>query len=148
MDREAKKQSKVICKGKITVDSGAAESVLPADMLTEIKLQESEGSKNGVQYVAANGAIMPNLGEKRVRFKTQDGADSSILFQVTHARKPLASVSKIVKKGNRVVFEPEGSYIEHVSSGEKIPLQESGGTYHLDVEYLAESCHQVFARQE
>ena len=71
-----------------------------------------------------------------------------ILFQVQHTRKPLASVSKIVKKGNRVLFDLEGSYIEHVKSGKKIPLQESGGTYHLDVEYLADDCQQGFTRQD
>jgi hypothetical protein len=84
---------KAIGKGRITIDSSAAESVLPRDMLHEIRLQESEGSKAGVQYVAANGGKMPNLGEKKVRFKTKNGMESNVVFQVTDARKPLASVA-------------------------------------------------------
>ena len=129
---------KAIGKGRITIDSGAAESVLPRDMLHEIRLQESEGSKAGVQYVAANGGKMPNLGEKKVRFKTKNGMESNVVFQVTDARKPLASVSKIVKKGNRVIFSPTESYIENITSGKKIELNEVNGTYHMDVEFLAE----------
>jgi len=130
-------KAKAIGKGRITIDSGAPESVLPHDMLHEIKLQESEGSRAGVQYIAANGGKMPNLGEKRVHFKTKTGMESNVVFQVTHARKPLASVSKIVKKGNRVVFSPTGSYIENIDSGKKIELNEVNGTYHMDVEFLA-----------
>ena len=77
---------------------------MPAEMLKEVQLRESEGSRRGTQYVAANGGKMPNLGEKKVHFLTEDNLESNIVFQVTHARKPLASVSKIVKKSSRVIF--------------------------------------------
>ena len=79
---------------------------------------------------------MPNLGEKRVRFKTKDGSTSGIVFQVTHARKPLASVSKIVKKGNTVTFSPNGSFIENLQTGKRINIEEANGTYHIDVDYV------------
>ena len=124
-------------KGKITVDSGAAESVMPVDMLKEVQLKESIGSRSGVHYVAANGGRMPNLGEKQVYFKTKNGAESNVVFQVTHARKPLASVSKMVKKGNRVVFSPTGSYIENIATERRIDMEEVNGTYRIDVEYLS-----------
>jgi len=134
----SKRQKKPIGAGKITIDSGAAESVMPMEMLKEIQLKESKGSKAGVQYIAANGGRMPNLGEKQVHFKTSDGAESNVVFQVTHARKPLASVSKMVKKGNRVIFSPSGSYIENIATKKRIDMQEVNGTYQIDVEYLAE----------
>ena len=89
-----------------------------------------------MQYIAANGGKMPNLGEKKVHFKTKSGMESNVVFQVTDARKPLASVSKIVKKGNRFVFEPDGAYIENIASNKKIKLEEINGTYHMDVEYM------------
>ena len=123
-------------RGKITIDSGAAESVMPVDMLKEIQLRESEGSRKGISYIAANGGRMPNMGERKVHFKTDTGSESSVVFQVTHARKPLASVSKIVRKGNRVIFDAQGSYIENVSTGKRIGLHEENGTYHLDVEFV------------
>ena len=49
----------------------------------------------------------------------------------------MLSVSKVVKAGNRVVFEDSGSYtytyIEHKESGEVTPLVEKGGLYKLNV---------------
>ena len=105
----SKRTTRVLEKGKITIDSGAAETVMPATTLQEIKISESSGSRAGLCYVAANGGTMPNLGEKRVKFRTKNGKESNILFQVTHAHKPLASVSKIVQKGNVVVFAPDRS---------------------------------------
>ena len=105
--------------GKITVDSGAAESVWPEGLMPEIQTKPSVGSQTGVTYVAANGNRMPNLGEKKVHFKTKDGLNFSITFQVTKVKKPLAAVSKITQKGNWIRFGPSEAYIEnpHHKSG-------------------------------
>lgn len=126
-------------RGRITIDSGAAESVMPASEVPEVPIKESEGSRRGVNYVAANGSKMPNLGEKNIRFSTKDGTRSGIVFQITHTRKPLASVSKIVKKGNSVTFSPEGSHILNLRTGRKIDIEEANGTYYIDVEYMTGS---------
>ena len=134
-------------RGRMTIDSGAAESVLPSGMLPHIKMQESVGSRKGVHYIAADGGRMPNLGEKRVPFKTSDGATSSVLFQVTNARKPLVSVARIVEKGNRVIFSQSGSYIENERTRRRIPIVAENGTYHLEVEFLDAVAASGFARQ-
>ena len=128
---------KTLGKGRITIDSGAAESVMPENYLTEIPIVPSEGSRRGVRYVTANGSKMPNVGERKVHFKTIDGGMSSVVFQVTNAKKPLVSVSKIVQKGNRVVFDQSSSYIENLKTGKKFPIELLNGTYQLDVEYVA-----------
>lgn len=117
------------------MDLGAAESVVPYDMLEEIQICESAGSKAGLSYIVANGGRMPNLGERHVRFKTKDGLSSSVLFQNTHARKTLAAVSRIVQKCNKVVFSPGRSYIENIRSGQKIDLVEA---HHMDVDFITE----------
>ena len=41
----------------------------------------------------------------------------------------LLSVSRMIKAGNTIVFDDEGSYIEHKASGEWLPLEEKGGVY-------------------
>ena len=126
-------------RGKITIDSGAAESVLPADMLPNEALVEGEARKKGVRYVAANGGKMDNLGEKRVRFRRNGAAAvNNITFQVTGVSKPLASVSRILDKGNTVVFSRigEGSFIRNERTGEKIPIVEEKGTFVVDVEFM------------
>ena len=56
-------------RGRITIDSGAAESVLPKNMLPNEPIVEGEAKRRGVKYVAANGGKMENIGEKKVKFK-------------------------------------------------------------------------------
>ena len=46
-------------KGRITIDSGAAESVIPPGMLEEVPIKESAGSRAGMCYIAANGGKCP-----------------------------------------------------------------------------------------
>ena len=125
--------------GKITVDSGAAESVWPDGLMPEIQTKPSMGSQTGVTCVAASGNRMPNLGEKKVHFKTTDGLNSSITFQVTKVKKPLAAVSKITEKGNWVCFGPSEACIENVATGKRTNLEPHKGTYSLDVEYFNET---------
>ena len=50
---------------------------------------------------------------------------------VTEVDDALLSVSKLVKAGNKVVFDEDGSYIEHKISGEVTPLIEQRGLYKL-----------------
>jgi hypothetical protein len=71
---------------------------------------------------------------------------SSIMFQVTDVGKPLASVSRILDKGNIVVFSRKGSYIMNEATGEKIPIQEEKGTFVMEVEFL-EPAAPDFTRQ-
>ena len=96
------------------------------------------GSQTWVAYIAANGNRMPNLGEKKVHFKTKDDLNSSITFQVTKVKKPLAAVSKITEKGNWVCFGPSEEYIENVATDNRKNLELHNGTYSLDVEYFNE----------
>ena len=129
--------------GEITVDSGAAESVLPKDMLPNEVLVEGDAKRAGVQYVAANGAPMPNRGEKRVRFRSGvDGSKkglNSIRFQVTDVNKPLASVSRMLDQGNTVVFTRRNgmkSYVINDATGEKLEFEEKKGVFVMPVEFF------------
>ena len=138
-------------RGKVTIDSGAAESVMPRGMLDKEPLVEGEAKRLGVRYVAANGSKMDNYGEKRARFG-KEGLEgiSNMLFQVTDVGKPLASVARILDKGNTVVFSRSmgGSYIVNDRSGRKIPLVEEKGTFVMEVEYLEPDAeNQGFAGQ-
>ena len=56
-------------------------------------------------------------------------------FEVCDVRRPLAAVSRMTSKGNRVVFGPkeEDNYIQHVESGKKIMMRKKGGAYVVDV---------------
>ena len=58
---------------------------------------------------------------------------TSIRFNVANVQRPLAAASKVVEKGNRVVMEPGGGYIQNISTGEKIKLRIDRGVYVFDV---------------
>ena len=127
---------------EITVDSGAGASCWPAKLLKKIPMKEKD---KGVRFKAANGTELKYYGTKNIKFQSEGGI-CDMKFHVTDTTKPLASAAAIAKMGNRVVLE-DGlgkSYIENVATGKKIHLRESGGTYVLDADCLADAA--IFSR--
>jgi hypothetical protein len=59
-------------------------------------------------------------------------------FQTTIVKKPLASVRRIVEKGNRVTFDENGGSIENIKTGKKVNIIYNNGTYAIEVEYMVE----------
>ena len=70
-----------------------------------------------------------------VTMMTREGAQRDMRFTVCDVSKALGSVSQMCRSGHKVVFnppwDPEGSFIEHVDSGERMWLEEKGGLYIL-----------------
>jgi len=116
---------------ELAVDSGATEIVLPEESLKSVAMHEGEASKRGVMYEVANGVQIPNLGEKKFVGISEEGVARGLKAQIAEVNKGLLSVAKVVKNGNRVVFEESGSYIEDCETGERMWLQEVGGMYML-----------------
>ena len=128
-----------IGRGKITIDSGAEESVMPACMLPEEPTKRPMKVK---KFVAANGMEMKHYGEKDVKFRATEGCSalSAMKFQVSDVTKPLAAVVKIAEKGNVVQFGPreEHCFIKNLGTGKSIPITKEGNAYVLNVEFLSE----------
>ena len=80
---------------------------------------------------------MENYGGTKVKFKS-GGKTKAMNFSVTDCKKPLAAVSKIVDKGNRVVFDKDESFIENKTTGERIILERERGTYVMVIEFEAD----------
>ncbi len=114
----------------VTVDSGAAESVMPVDALPEIPMSDGPASR---KYRAAGGKLLDDRGEKKVVYWGVDGRARRMTFRVADVTKPLASVKRICDQGNRVVFDGPNSHIEHKTSGWRTPMREENGVYVLDV---------------
>ena len=125
-------------KGKITVDSGAGESVCPTNLLPQEPLIQTK--KVGTVYRAAGGQALTNKGEKKITFKSGDVLGSMSFQAIDSLQKPLASAARITEKGNQIVFnDAEGkSYIQNHATGKKVPLQKENGVYVMNVEYLSE----------
>ena len=74
---------------------------------------------------------------------TREGAIRYMKFEVGDVTRALWSVSQICRAGHKVVFnppgDPEGGYIQHQETGQKMWLQEKDGIYLLDVRVAPES---------
>ena len=117
----------------VTIDSGAAESVIP---LNEVQTYEKRRHPNSIWYQTASGEPLINEGEQTVPMVTPSGKLRAMTFQACDVTKPLASVKRMVDAGQVVVFAPEasgGSYILNVETGEKEAMREEDGNYVMDV---------------
>ena len=100
------KQAKLKLKKGITMDSGAGNNVMPRRMvIKKSEIRESEGSRRGVHYVAANDGRIPNEGEYDLNFSTVEGQEQCLTFQIAEVNKALCAVSNLVDNGFRVVFD-------------------------------------------
>ena len=113
---------------EIGMDSCAAESVIPPDYV-DAPITESEGSRRGVFYRGAGGDKIFNEGEQRVEFFTERNDLMALTFQVAKVPRPLASLMKLIKHGNRVVLDEEGSYLMHKATGTVTPIREKRGVF-------------------
>ncbi len=54
-------------------------------------------------------------------------------FLDADVKRPLASVSAIVDQGSKVVFGPDACYVEHVATGQKMPMARKKGVFVLEL---------------
>ena len=114
---------------EVTVDSGACETVMPASMARNIEIVQS-GCSHGAEYEVANGATIPNLGERRCLLMTLGATEAKrIVFQVADVHKPLLSISRCADMGFQTYLGHDGGYMEDVISGERIPLERKDNLY-------------------
>ncbi len=59
---------------------------------------------------------------------------SAIEFSVADVKKPLASAAKMVKNGNRVILDHEGSFIMKKATGERAELMIKDEAFAFDVQ--------------
>ena len=117
----------------ITIDSGAAESVINESHAPEVQTLPSKGSLAGVEYVNANGSTMKNKGEKLLPVILNNGEECSLRMQVTDVHRALLSVSRVCDSGHTVTFTKEGGFIQHEASGKKFEFQRTNGVYRMQV---------------
>ena len=92
----------------ITVDSGAGNNVMPRRIVRDPrKIRPSAGSKRKMHFVAANDGKIPNEGETDFKFKTSEGNDEEMTFQIAEVNKALGAVSYLVDNGYRVIFDQD-----------------------------------------
>jgi len=122
---------------KVCPDSGAFKFVGPKEMAKHIPIQETDASKAGVKYKAANGGLIRNLGEKKISGVDCNGNPVKSTWQIADITKPLAGIREMVKVGNRVTFDQENgkctSKIYNKNTGVEIPINDVGNEYQFDM---------------
>ena len=118
---------------RTVMDSGAADSVAPPTLAPKVEITESPGSRRGQCYVSASAGRMQNIGQKVLSIQTNEGKDTTVLYQIAEVSRPLTSVSATCDRGNWVVYTPQGGFIMNCQTGERTSFERSGGIYDLDL---------------
>ena len=96
-------------------------------------VKQTEASRRGLRYRAANGTGIANEGEKCLKGYTIEASCVDMVMQVVAVTKPLGSARAIVKVGNRVVFDEGDSFVQNRATGKKTKINERNGAYVLDL---------------
>ena len=120
-------------KVSVTVDSGAIDSVVPDTVAKGVPKRETNASRNGLKYRAANGTPIDNEGEKQLQGYTNEGSPVTMTMQVAKVTKPLGSVRAMVEANNMVVFDKGNSYIWDKASWTKTKIDERNGAFVFDI---------------
>ena len=102
-------------------------------MVKDTKTFESEGKRRGLKYVAANGQLMNNKGEKHLRVENEEGHKCKMNMQITDVHRALMSVSKICDSGHSVTFFKDGGEIKHLQSGQVTKFRRIDDVYRMRV---------------
>ena len=132
------RKNKLKLKQGITMDSGSYHNVMPKRMVRRNRIRESEFSKKGIHYVAANKGKIPNEGETTFQFETLEGFDEEWDFQIAEVNKALASIADRVDKNCRVVFDKDektgidASYIYNKTTKRVIKMTRVGNVWKVE----------------
>ena len=121
-------------KVPVAVDSGATANVTPKDIFS-VEIIPTPQSMANDNFYGADGGTIKNHGKQIAKGKSdsKDPMNITVEFDVADVSRPLGSVSKLVKKRHRVVFDDPISFIQNKVTGKKIDLREQGGLYFLDL---------------
>ena len=117
----------------LAVDSGAVDHVIKKDEVPFIPIVETEASKAGMCYTAANGSDIRNYGQKRMSGVNESWEPAGITAQVADVHRNLGSVIRMMEAGNRVVFDSDWSYIENKKTKKKTTMRQEHGLMSFDV---------------
>jgi hypothetical protein len=130
---------------ELTADSGACDTVIPRKTAEAIPIMPSLASLRGMEYEVANGASIPNLGERRCLVWTEGATEvKKMNMQVADVHKGLLSLSRCADMGFEGRFGRKAGALICEKTGEVVPLVRKGNLYVLKVWVRAAP----FGRQE
>ena len=94
-------------------------------------MEETERSKAGAGYRAANNSVINHYGMRRLKGQGDNYKPMSMIAQIADVKSTLVSVHRLLEAGNRVHFEPGNCFVEHVKTGRKTRIIEKGGAFEV-----------------
>ena len=104
---------------------------MPPTVAQYFPLEETERSKSGRGYLAANNSVINHYGMRRLRGQSDKYKPMSMIAQIADVKSTLVSVHRLLQAGNRVHFEPGNCFVEHVKTGRKTRIIERGGAFEV-----------------
>ena len=113
----------------MTVDSGAAVTVMPAEMCKYVPTEKTDDIG---PFRAANGATIANHGMRSLKGLDENNMPMGFHTHVAGVNKFLASVSKLTEAGHRVEFDEEtGHKIINKKTGSVRYMTKQNGVFKL-----------------
>ena len=127
------------------MDSCAAQTVMSRKMFPKMRIEQTEDSKNGKEYTAANGGKIKNEGQKIIPFTTVEGQELKMKVQVAEVTRMLISASKVAKAGNIVNLDATNPHVKNIKTGKVTKLRHKNGIFLLGIN--TDVTGPVFSRQ-
>ena len=118
---------------ELLVDSGAVDNVGDPRAFPEYKLRESEGSRNGLHYLAANNGKIKNEGELNLSCRSSEGIGFKLKMQGAEVSRPILSVIRLTESGKDVIFKKNGGIIRDPQTGVTTTFRRKHGIYVMGV---------------
>ena len=107
-------------------------SIAPPSAATGVTIEESEMSKTGQSFVAADQGRIESQGQQSLHITTHEGKAGRTLAQVGDVNRPLMSVSQMCDQGNFVLFTSQGGSFLNLHDGQWIDFDRVHDTYMMD----------------
>ena len=129
------------------VDSCASNTVLPVEMFPEIEKKETEQSRSGKCFTAANNTKIRNEGENIIPFVTENGESRRVRAQLAKVTRMLISASKMTRAGYKVNLDEGNPHVKNIKTGRVTKLRHKNGIFLFDLWVNTEVTGPVFKRQ-
>ena len=118
---------------ELLVDSGAVDNVGDPRTFPAYKLRESDGSRNGLQYFAANNGKIKNEGELNLSCRSSEGMPFKLKMQGAGVSRPILSVIRLTESCKDVIFKKNGGIIRDTQTGVTTTFRRKHGIYVMGV---------------
>lgn len=119
-NEDAKSEVSAVNEESVMIDSGAVTHVAPKSFMPTADTIPAKDTDPRLRVT--NGVVLKNYGSRSVEFvaagENKRGAKTEVsgkaLFCLRDVKHPIFSVPELCDKGNKVVFQESGGYIENM----------------------------------